>query len=70
MLQDPVPADSHQVEAEAAAVARVAGNTCPVIAVLDRVVITGSGVVVACWQVSRVLGATLPLCIAERNPIN
>ncbi|GBG00104.1 hypothetical protein Rsub_12845 [Raphidocelis subcapitata] len=47
----PVPADAAAVEAEAAAVARVAQSTCPVRAVLERVAATAGGVLVACWQV-------------------
>lgn len=61
-LQDPVPADQQQVAAEAAAVAGVASRTCPVQAVLDRLVITSTGMVVACWQVSSSLG----ICHAKR----
>jgi hypothetical protein len=29
----------------------VAGRSCPIRAVLDRVVVTSTGVVVSCWQV-------------------
>jgi hypothetical protein len=49
--QAPVPADAAAVEAEAAAVGGVAQSTCPVRAVLERVVATAGGVLVACWQV-------------------
>lgn len=52
LLQDPIQANQEQVQAEAAAVAGVAGSSCPVQAVLDRLVITSTGVIVACWQVS------------------
>ncbi|WIA31868.1 hypothetical protein OEZ86_002733 [Tetradesmus obliquus] len=47
----PVPAAPDAVRQEIAAVRGVAGRSCPVRAVLDRVVVTSTGVVVACWQV-------------------
>lgn len=46
-----MPASTEQVSAEAAAVAKVAAINCPVRAVLERVVATAGGVLVACWQV-------------------
>eukprot|EP00878_Enallax_costatus_P018701 GHUV01019700.1.p1 GENE.GHUV01019700.1~~GHUV01019700.1.p1 ORF type:complete len:234 (+),score=66.51 GHUV01019700.1:1040-1741(+) len=49
--KDPVPADQHLVATEVAAVAGVASRICPVQAALDRLVITSTGVLVACWQV-------------------
>lgn len=50
-LQHPVPATAQQVQQEAAAVSSAAASTCPIRAMLDRVVVTASGVIVACWQV-------------------
>jgi hypothetical protein len=57
------------VAAEAVAIADVAHRSCAVHAVLDRVVVTRSGTVLACWQVAggaeprelrRALAAALP----------
>lgn len=41
-----------QIEAEANAVKAVAETVCPLKIVLDRVVLTSTGVVLGCWQVS------------------
>jgi len=49
--QAPVQATAAEVAAEAAAIKRVADSHCPVHAVLEQVVATASGVLVACWQV-------------------
>lgn len=40
-----------QIEAEAAAVRAVAEGLCPLKIVLDRVVLTSTGVLLGCWQV-------------------
>lgn len=48
---NPVRATSAEVEEEAVAVASLAARTCPIQAILDRIILTSSGVVVACWQV-------------------
>lgn len=41
-----------QIEAEANAVRAVAETVCPLNIVLDRVVLTSTGVLLGCWQVS------------------
>jgi len=46
----PVTASAAEVEAEAAAIAGVAAAACPVRATIERLLLTSSGVVVACWQ--------------------
>lgn len=40
-----------QIEAEADSVEEVAKATCPLNVVLDRVVLTSTGVLIGCWQV-------------------
>lgn len=40
-----------QVEAEAAAVKAVANKLCPLEIVLDRVLLTSTGVLLGCWKV-------------------
>lgn len=40
-----------QIEAEATAVGAVAEGLCPLKIVLDRVVLTSTGVLLGCWQV-------------------
>ncbi|GMJ05753.1 hypothetical protein like AT1G74530 [Hibiscus trionum] len=47
----PVPASEVEIEAEAAAVKAVAEGLCPLEIVLDRVVLTSTGVLLGCWQV-------------------
>ncbi|XVE54811.1 hypothetical protein DITRI_Ditri03aG0112500 [Diplodiscus trichospermus] len=47
----PVPASEVEIEAEAAAVRAVAERLCPLEIVLDRVVLTSTGVLLGCWQV-------------------
>ncbi|GAX78176.1 hypothetical protein CEUSTIGMA_g5618.t1 [Chlamydomonas eustigma] len=47
----PVQATPNEVEEEARAIRGVAGSSCPIKGVLDRIIITTSGVIVACWQV-------------------
>ncbi len=48
--QKPIPATPARVELEHQQISGVAARTCPVRAVLERIVITSSGVIVACWQ--------------------
>jgi hypothetical protein len=48
---NPVKATNTEVEEEATVVANMASRTCPIQAILDRIILTSSGVVVACWQV-------------------
>lgn len=48
---DPVPAGAGEVAAEAAAIAEVGRRACPLHVVLERVVATAGGTVLACWQV-------------------
>ena len=48
--QEPVLAGKDVVEAEIQAVRKVAASMCPIEAVLERVALTSSGVVVAGWQ--------------------
>lgn len=50
-MQHPVAANAHELHEELAAVTAVVQRTCPIHAVLDRLAISASGVVVACWQV-------------------
>lgn len=42
---------SHQIEAEASSVEAVARTFCPLTIILDRVVLTSTGVLLGCWQV-------------------
>ncbi|XP_015883519.3 uncharacterized protein LOC107419287 isoform X2 [Ziziphus jujuba] len=47
----PVPATENEKEVEANAVSMVAKELCPLRIVLDRVVLTSTGVLLGCWQV-------------------
>jgi hypothetical protein len=47
----PVPVAPEVLRQEITAVRGVASRSCPITAVLDRVVVTSTGVVVSCWQV-------------------
>ncbi|KAF3437736.1 hypothetical protein FNV43_RR20492 [Rhamnella rubrinervis] len=47
----PVPATEDEIEAEANAVRVVVEELCPLMIVLDRVVLTSTGVLLGCWQV-------------------
>ncbi|KAI7753120.1 hypothetical protein M8C21_023397 [Ambrosia artemisiifolia] len=47
----PVPASEEEIEAEVDAVKSVADQLCPVTILLDRVVLTSTGVLLGCWQV-------------------
>ncbi|KAF7806183.1 uncharacterized protein G2W53_038344 [Senna tora] len=48
----PVPATEEEIEAEASAVQAAAKTLCPLNIVLDRVVLTSTGVLLGCWQVT------------------
>ncbi|XP_034673514.1 uncharacterized protein LOC117904842 isoform X2 [Vitis riparia] len=48
----PVPAAEVEIEAEATAVEAVAKALCPLKIVLDRVLLTSTGVLLGCWQVA------------------
>ncbi|CAL0319918.1 unnamed protein product [Lupinus luteus] len=48
----PVPATKREIEAEASSVQAIAGTLCPLEIVLDRVVLTSTGVLLGCWQVT------------------
>ncbi|CAN8234804.1 unnamed protein product [Cochlearia groenlandica] len=47
-----VPATEDEVEAEASAVKDVANELCPLEIILDRVLLTSTGVLLGCWKVS------------------
>ncbi|KAI3820818.1 hypothetical protein L1987_08367 [Smallanthus sonchifolius] len=47
----PVPASEEEIEAEVDAVKSVADQLCPMGILLDRVVLTSTGVLLGCWQV-------------------
>ncbi|VVA95260.1 unnamed protein product [Arabis nemorensis] len=47
-----VPATEDEVEAEAAAVKAVANEFCPLEIILDRVLLTSTGVLLGCWKVN------------------
>jgi hypothetical protein len=49
--RDPQPAASAEVDAEVRAVEDVARAACSLTVVLERVVVTPGGVLMACWQV-------------------
>ncbi|KAJ4712130.1 Transmembrane protein [Melia azedarach] len=59
----PVPATEDEIEAEATAVRTVAEGICPVKIVLDRVVLTSTGVLLGCWQV---ISGTDPITIRAK----
>ncbi|XAR50066.1 hypothetical protein NMG60_11004292 [Bertholletia excelsa] len=48
---EPVPASEEEIEVEANAVKAVAEGVCPLKIVIDRVVLTSTGVLLGCWQV-------------------
>ncbi|KAF8390222.1 hypothetical protein HHK36_024747 [Tetracentron sinense] len=50
----PVPATEDEIEAEVTAVKAVAEVLCPLKIILDRVVLTSTGVLLGCWQVPSV----------------
>lgn len=59
----PVPASEDEIEAEANAVRAIAEGICPVEIVLDRVILTSTGVLLGCWQVS---SGTDPITIRSK----
>lgn len=59
----PVPATEDEIAAEATAVQAVAGVLCPLKIVLDRVVLTSTGVLLGCWQVK---SGTDPITLRSR----
>ncbi|XP_027360485.1 uncharacterized protein LOC113868782 isoform X2 [Abrus precatorius] len=59
----PVPATKEEIEAEASSVEAVAATLCPLKIVLDRVVLTSTGVLLACWQV---ISGTDPITIRSK----
>lgn len=59
----PIMATDDEIEAEANAVKGVASALCPLKIVLDRVILTSTGVLLGCWQVT--LG-TDPLAIRAK----
>ncbi|XP_019198139.1 PREDICTED: uncharacterized protein LOC109191911 isoform X1 [Ipomoea nil] len=59
----PVPASEAEIEAEANSVEAVAKASCPLDVVLDRVVLTSTGVLIGCWQV---VSGTDPVTIREK----
>eukprot|EP00884_Botryococcus_braunii_P018259 jgi/Botrbrau1/5116/Bobra.0128s0024.1 len=58
--QDPVVASSEDVQEEVRAISAAAANVCPLRIAIERVVVTPTGNVLACWQV---LSGTDPLAI-------
>ncbi|OVA13343.1 hypothetical protein BVC80_285g67 [Macleaya cordata] len=58
-----VPATDDEIEAEANAVKAVAEVLCPLKIVLDRVILTSTGVLLGCWQVT---SGTDPITIREK----
>ncbi|KAL5077824.1 hypothetical protein RYX36_016808 [Vicia faba] len=58
-----VPATKQEIEAEASSVETVAARLCPLNIVLDRVVLTSTGVLLGCWQV---ISGTDPITIRAR----
>ncbi|KAH8482560.1 hypothetical protein H0E87_029853 [Populus deltoides] len=60
---EPVPATEDEIEAEVNAVKAVADSLCPLKIVLDRVVLTSTGVLLGCWQV---ISGTDPLTIRAK----
>ncbi|KAK2387638.1 hypothetical protein QL285_061391 [Trifolium repens] len=59
----PVPATKEEIEAEASSVETVAARLCPLNIVLDRVVLTSTGVLLGCWQV---ISGTDPITIRAK----
>ncbi|CAL5374674.1 unnamed protein product [Camellia sinensis] len=59
----PVHATEEEIKAEVNAVKAVAEDLCPLTIVLDRVVLTSTGVLVGCWQV---LSGTDPVIIRAK----
>ncbi|CAI9787258.1 unnamed protein product [Fraxinus pennsylvanica] len=59
----PVPATEEEIEVEASAVKVVAEDVCPLHIILDRVVLTSTGVLVGCWQM---VSGTDPVTIRDK----
>ncbi|XP_022856261.1 uncharacterized protein LOC111377399 [Olea europaea var. sylvestris] len=59
----PVPATEEEIEVEAGAVKAVAEDVCPLNIILDRVVLTSTGVLVGCWQM---VSGTDPVTIRDK----
>ncbi|XP_054807787.1 uncharacterized protein LOC129310007 isoform X2 [Prosopis cineraria] len=59
----PVPATKEEIDAEASSVQAVARTFCPLNIVLDRVVLTSTGVLLGCWQV---ISGTDPIAIRAK----
>ncbi|XP_042465347.1 uncharacterized protein LOC122047886 isoform X1 [Zingiber officinale] len=59
----PVIATNDQIEAEANSIKSVAKDVCPLKIILDRVVLTSTGVLLGCWQV---VSGTDPTVIREK----
>ncbi|KAK3220834.1 hypothetical protein Dsin_014804 [Dipteronia sinensis] len=59
----PVPATEYEIQAEANAVKAVAEDLCPLRIVLDRVVLTSTGVLLGCWQV---ISGSDPITIRDK----
>ncbi len=64
--QHPVRATGTQVALEVAAVRAAAAPLCPPAVVLERVVLTPSGNLLACWQVA---GGADPAALRRRAPV-
>ncbi|XP_043687294.1 uncharacterized protein LOC122638410 isoform X1 [Telopea speciosissima] len=59
----PIPATKPEIEAEENAVKAVADSICPLKIILDRVVLTSTGVLLGCWQV---ISGTDPMTIRAK----
>lgn len=59
----PVPATEDEIETETTAVQAVAESLCPLKIILDRVVLTSTGVLLGCWQV---ISGTDPVTIRAK----
>lgn len=59
----PVPASQEEIEAEVNAVKTVTKKLCPMRIILDRVILTSTGVLLGCWQV---ISGTDPVTIRSR----
>lgn len=63
IVESPAPSTLDQLHAEANAVATVGYSHCPIHAVLDRLVVTQTGTIMALWQV--LPGSTEPAVLRE-----
>ncbi|XP_010538062.1 PREDICTED: uncharacterized protein LOC104812546 isoform X2 [Tarenaya hassleriana] len=61
-----VSASEDEVEAEAAAVKAVANGMCPLEVVLDRVILTSTGVLLGCWKVANAVSGDDPITIRSK----